>query len=505
MELKLSLSTKLMLLLALIMVICQFIMSGWYVWQTRTELTDVHNKHLEQLKVSIGRTIALDVWNFNEQSLALLLAPYRNDPAIDRIIVRSVNPNQQLIVSSDRQIDSSVQWLWIEPMRFVESVILPVGQVDTVVGHLELIGDTTYIQNQLKVSLQRQLTELLILLLMMALGLWLSFRKLVMQPLHKLKHSLDEAAASRDGILTNPLRGLADEYEDVAQSIVLLSERLASDVRTIKETNHELQQAKEETERALLDLRNAQTALLQSEKQAALTSLVAGVAHEINTPLGIIITGSSCIGEEVRQLSEEFRTNQLTKTGFNQHLESIGQAIDLIEQNGSRADSLIRNFKQLASVQADGSLRVFNLSEYLRDVLLAAKQQWPDLNFKQDFGLDIQMKGEPGLFHQLVWVLLENIVVHAYPEHKLGVCEFSLKLIDNDIHLNCCDQGVGIAPDVIARVFDPFFTTRLGTGSNGLGLSIAYRIVTNNLKGRISVESQQQHGCCFSIVIPQLL
>ncbi len=505
MKLKFNLTNKLMLLLAVIIVICQMMMSGWFVWQTRAALNDAHNKHLAQLKVSISRTIALDVWNFNEESLTLLLAPYRNDPAIERMVVRSSDGRHELIVHSDQSHQQSQQWLLLKPARFVESIMLPVGQVDTLVGELELIGTTGYIQNQLLVSLQRQLTELLILLVMMAIGLWLSFRKLVIQPLHKLKHSLDDAAFSKDGVLSNPLRGLADEYEDVAQSIVLLSERLASDVRTIKETNQELQQAKEQTERALQELKNAQAALLLSEKQAALTSLVAGVAHEMNTPLGIIITGASCIGEEVRGLSDGLRSNLLTKSEFNQHLQIISQAIDLIEKNGAKADSLIRNFKQLASVQGDGSMRLFDLVAYLQDVLLAAQHQWPAIEFQTHFEAEILIKGEPGLFHQLLWALLENVAVHAYPEPSNGVCELSLTLVHGEVHLQCRDHGVGIESDALSRVFDPFFTTRLGTGSNGLGLSIAYRIVTNNLKGHISLASQPAHGCCVSIVIPQAL
>lgn len=503
MTFRLTLSIKLMSLLAMIMVICQLMMSAWFVWHARIQLAEAHKQHLNALKVSIGRTIALDVWNFNEESLALLLAPYRNDPAIRQIIVRS--EKQQLIVESDRPAEKNPDdWLQLAPQRFVESVILPMNHVDTEVGVLELVDDTGYIHLQLMDALQLQFSELLILLVLMAFALWLAFRKLVLTPLHKLKTSLDQAAVSQEGVLNNPLSGLADEYEDVAQSIVVLSQRLANDVNLIRQKNHQLLESKEQIERALTDLKDTQNALLQSEKQAALTMLVAGVAHEVNTPLGIIITGSSCIEEELHQLEQDFRTNKLTKTLFSQRIVVMTEAAALIHNNSDRAAALIKSFKQLAQGQNDESVRWFNLSAYLHEVAIAAQHQWPQLQLSIDFAADIQYKAVPGLFHQLLWALLENVAVHAYPEQQHGACLLTLRLQGNAIALSCRDYGNGIAEDSLGKVFDPFYTTKFGSGSNGLGLSIAYRIATTNLHGQITVESHAGAGSCFSVLLPEI-
>lgn len=501
---KLRLSTKLMALLAVIMVVCQLMMSAWFVWDARQQLLDAHQRHLNNLKITISRTIVLDLWNFNQDSLELLLAPYRNDPAIRQIIVQTTGA-EKLVVQSDRPSDADpASWLQLPELQFIEPVILPINHVNTEVGLLQLVEDTGYIHAQLMDTLQQQLTSLLILLMLMSLALWWAFNKLVLSPLHKLKKSLDQAAVSPEGMLHNPLSGLADEYEDVAQSIVVLSRRLANDVNMIKQTNQQLQCSKEQTEQALTELKNAQNALLQSEKQAALTMLVAGVAHEVNTPLGVIITGSSCIEEELKQLEQDFRCNSLTKSGFSQRIGIMNEAVSLIRHNSDRAAALVRNFKLLAQGQSDESVRWFNLTAYLRDVLTAAQLAWPQLTLIGEFAADVQYKAVPGLFHQLLWALLENVTVHAYPQQQAGRCLIRLRQLDTGIELSCRDYGEGIAPEALSKVFDPFFTTKFGSGSNGLGLSIAYRIATKNLNGRIEVDSHPGAGSCLTILLPKI-
>jgi len=501
---RLRLSTKLMALLAVIMIICQFMMSAWFVWSARQQLLDDHQRHLNNLKVTISRTIVLDLWNFNQDSLELLLAPYRNDPAIRQIVVQTIR-DEKLVVNTDRPADSNpASWLQLPAQQFIEAVILPINHVNTEVGLLQLVEDTGYIHARLMASLQQQLTLLLILLLLMSLALWLAFNKLVLSPLHKLKKSLDQAAVSPEGMLNNPLLGLADEYEEVAHSIVVLSRRLANDVNMIKQTNQQLQISKEQTEQALTELKSAQNALLQSEKQAALTMLVAGVAHEVNTPLGIIITGSSCIEEELKQLEQDFRCNMLTKSGFSQRVSTMSEAVSLIRHNSDRADALIRNFKLLAQGQSDESVRWFNLTAYLHDVLKSAQLTWPQLTIMDELAPDVQYKAVPGLFHQLLWALLENVITHAYPNQQAGRCLIRLSRHVDGIELTCRDYGEGIAPDDLTKVFDPFFTTKFGSGSNGLGLSIAYRIATKNLNGRIAADSQVGAGSCLTILLPNI-
>jgi two-component system NtrC family sensor kinase len=504
MRTNLRLSSKLMLILAFVMGFCQLIMAGWFVWSASRDLTTQHYQHLQSLKVNIGRTIALDVWNFNEESLRLLLSPYQNDPAIKMIVVEDL-AGQRIEVESERELlQLAPAWFQFQQNLFREPLLLPMNNVGTLVGKLELIEDTSYIYLQLLKVLKQQFFELLILLLMMAIGLFFAFDNLVLKPITKLRTALDQAIGSADGIVANPLTGLADEFEDIALSIAGLSSRLSDDIQLIKKTNKQLELANEQTEHTLQNLKNTQSALLQSEKQAALTSIVAGVAHEVNTPLGVIITGSSCMDEQLSVLEHEFQNNLLTKSRLSSHLATLRHASALIQNNGTRAADLIQNFKQLAQSQSDDAVRCFNLADYIDDVIQAASNQWPHLDIQLQGDKDVHICAVPGLFHQLVWVFLDNVSVHAYPEHGPGECVINLSRSEDHIQLSCRDFGQGIAAEVQAKVFDPFFTTRFGLGSCGLGLSIAYQIVTKNLKGRLEVTSAAGEGAHFLITLPVL-
>lgn len=502
----LRLSAKLMLILAAIVISCQLLMSSYYVWSTSAQLLAQHRQHLNSLKVTMARAIAIDVWNYNPESLQLLLAPYQNDPAIRQIFVQANSGPKLLLDATPMQPQS---WLLRSFLSntgpYTEAISLTLGQQSNEVGTLMLQENQSYIEQLLLDALARQFLELLILLSLLAGGLYVAFNRIVLQPLKKLSVSLSAAISDRTGIVANPLTGLQDEFEEVALSIVGLSARLAGDIQTIRDTNASLQHAKEQTEQAMRELRQAQDALLQSEKQASLAALVAGVAHEVNTPLGIIITSVTCLESELQQLHQHMQHGTLTKSGFQQQLQQLLQATELVHNNAGKAAHLISNFKLLAKEQTDESVRWFNLSEFVNELLIAYQldQQYVGLQWQTAVQPDIHIKAVPGLFHQLLSGLCSNVRLHAYAEGTEGQIIIRLWQDDTHIHLSCMDFGAGIAFDAQKQVFDPFYTTRMGQGSNGLGLSIVHRIVRSNLQGQIELFSAPQQGASFVIHIPR--
>lgn len=502
----LRLSAKLMLILAAIVISCQLLMSSYYVWSTSAQLLAQHRQHLDNLKVSIARAIAIDVWNYNPESLQLLLAPYQNDPAILQIFVQA-NSGPKLVVDATPSQPRSQLLRSFLPMTgpYSQAISLTLGQQHNDVGTLILQENQSYIDELLLNALKRQFLELLILLSLLATGLYLAFNHIVLRPLKKLSVALTAAISDRTGIVANPLSGLQDEFEEVALSIVGLSARLAGDIQTIRDTNASLQHAKEQTEQAMRELRQAQDALLQSEKQASLAALVAGVAHEVNTPLGIIITSITCLEAELQQLHQHMQQGTLTKSGFQQQLQQLLQATELVHNNAGKAAHLISNFKLLAKEQTDESVRWFNLSDFVSELLIAYQldQQYQGLHWQTAVQPDIQIKAVPGLFHQLLSGLCNNVKLHAYPDSGEGQIIIRLWQDDQHIHLSCMDFGVGIAMEAQKQVFDPFYTTRMGQGSNGLGLSIVHRIVRSNLQGTIELFSAPQQGASFVIHIPR--
>lgn len=502
----LRLSAKLMLILATIVISCQLLMSSYYVWSTSAQLLAEHRQHLNSLKVSMARAIAIDVWNYNPESLQLLLAPYQNDPAIRQIFIQA-NSGAKLVVegTSTQPRPFMLRSVLTSTGPYTEPITLTLGAQHNDVGTLILQENQSYIEELLIDALTRQFLELLILLLLLAGGLYVAFNRIVLRPLKKLSGSLTEAISDRTGIVANPLTGLQDEFEEVALSIVGLSARLAGDVQTIRDTNESLQQAKEQTERALRDLRQAQDALLQSEKQASLAALVAGVAHEVNTPLGIIITSVTCLEDELQQLHQHMQQGTLTKSGFQQQLQQLLKATELVHNNAGKAAHLISNFKLLAKEQTDESVRWFNLSEFVSELLTAYQSdpQYKGLQWQTAVQPNIYVKAVPGLFHQLLSGLCSNVRLHAYAEGVDGQIIIRLWQDDNHIHLSCMDFGAGISFDAQKQVFDPFYTTRMGQGSNGLGLSIVHRIVRSNLQGNIELFSAPQQGASFVIHMPR--
>jgi len=494
---RLKLTGKLLVVITVILVSFQLLMSGFY-WMTNAQkLKQAHQQHLQQLQITIGQTIAIDVWNFNPGSLEVLLKPYLHDPAISAITVSDMQNNQLTLPATANNT---------EPLAShnTHPILLTIAGKQEQVGHLQINDSLGYIHQELRQNLQRQFTELLIMLVLLAIGLTFTLHLLVLRPLRKLHHALMEAILSKTDTVQNPLLGLHDEFEDVAACMVALSDRLSADMQQILQSRSALIAAKEKTEQALLDLKQTQDALLQSEKQASLGALVSGVAHEVNTPLGIIVTSITCMHEQLRRINLDMTAGKLTRQVLQDNVHSLLEAAELITHNADRASQLVTNFKLLAKEQSTEAERRFDLSTYLSEVLQSLQPQLAKAHIELQAQLQpsISLVGMPGLFHQLMSAMISNVIQHAYPHGEGGFCRVELYHQDHFLILACSDGGHGIEPERQKHVFDPFYTTQLGAGTSGLGLAIVHRIVRSNLHGQISVHSQHQKGARFEIQIP---
>lgn len=494
---RLKLTGKLLVVITVILVSCQLLMSGFY-WMTHSQkLQQAHQQHLLQLQISIGQTIAIDVWNFNPGSLEVLLTPYLNDPAVSAITVSDMENNQfRLPLAAAKPAATSA--------NDSRPLFLTIAGNNEQIGQLQIIDSDAYIQQELWQNLQRQFLQLLIMLVLLAIGLTFTLHLLVLRPLCKLHHALIEAIQNKSETVQNPLLGLHDEFEEVAAGMVALSDRLSGDMQQILQSRTALLAAKEKTEQALQHLKQTQEALLQSEKQASLGALVSGVAHEVNTPLGIIVTSITCMHEQLRRIQQDLSVGKLTKQVLQNNVGSLLEAAELITHNADRASQLVSNFKLLAKEQSTEAERNFDLSAYLTEVLQSLQPQLAKahIELKAQVQPNIWLVSMPGLFHQLLSAMLANVIQHAYPDGTQGYCRVELYRQDQILILACSDGGQGIQPEQQKHVFDPFYTTRLGVGTSGLGLAIVHRIVRSNLHGQIKVISQQQEGTRFEIQIP---
>jgi PAS domain S-box-containing protein len=269
----------------------------------------------------------------------------------------------------------------------------------------------------------------------------------------------------------------------------------------------ELRRAKEEAERALADLRGAQANLILAEKMASLGSLVAGMSHEISTPLGIGVSAASHLSEEVEQLTSSFREGQLKRSDLEDFLETATEATRIMQGNLTRAARLIQAFKQVSVDQTTDEVRDFALGDYLQEILLslAPALRRTAHRVEIDCPSNLVIRNRPGALGQIVTNLLMNTLQHAYEERvEPGMIKIAVTVPrEGRVVMEFRDDGKGIASEDLPRVFDPFFTTKRGTGGTGLGLHIVYNLVSQVLGGTIAVSSRPGEGTRFTISFPQ--
>lgn len=284
------------------------------------------------------------------------------------------------------------------------------------------------------------------------------------------------------------------------------------DITDRKAAESAMIQAREEAEQALADLREAQESLIQAETMASLGQLVAGVAHEINTPIGIGLTAASHIGEQAQALRDRFVGNTLRRSDFLEFLDGLSESSRLLMANMDRAASLVQSFKQVAVDQSSGDRRVFELGSYIRELLFSLRPRLKRTNLKVAVECDdeLTMDSFPGALGQVLTNLVINAVVHAYgdgerlSETPSGTIRITAQPDGSDkVRIDFIDDGVGIAPEHLSKVFDPFFTTKRGQGGSGLGLHIVFNTVTGPLGGTVSVQSWPGQGTRFTILLPR--
>ncbi|MBI4648679.1 MAG: tetratricopeptide repeat-containing sensor histidine kinase [Bacteroidia bacterium] len=274
--------------------------------------------------------------------------------------------------------------------------------------------------------------------------------------------------------------------------------------KILNEKNILITEQKEELEQTLEELKTTQEQLIESEKMASLGNLVAGVAHEINTPVGIGITASSSLVEQTKQFAALYKSEQMSRRQLEEYLENIYQTGNLILKNMTRTGELVRSFKQVSIDQITEDKRKFLLKSYIEDILLSLK---PELGNKQitttiDCAPNLEIDSYPGIFAQIITNLVLNSIRHGFHDIDSGCITIIVQTHSGaSLYLQYIDTGCGIPPEILPKIFDPFFTTNKQKGT-GLGLNIVYNLVIQKLKGTIRCESTTGKGVKFILEIP---
>jgi PAS domain S-box-containing protein len=298
------------------------------------------------------------------------------------------------------------------------------------------------------------------------------------------------------GIAVDISKQLAAEAE-----LIQLNQQLD---QRVQERTHALQTSTEQLQQALDNLCQMQDKLVQSEKLAALGSIVAAVAHELNTPIGNCMTVASTFNDKAIDFEKQVNGGQLRRSNLSDFMDDSRNAMQLLMRGLQRAVELVSNFKQVAVDQSSAQRRQFALQEVADSVIALMSASLQKKNYKTELCIPdtLQMDSYPGAIEQVIANLINNSVLHGFEGRTHGLIRIMAQADGDNIAIDYSDDGHGMSDEVISHIFDPFFTTRMGTGGSGLGMSICHNLIMGTLGGSIDVSSVQGHGCQFRIVLP---
>ena len=319
---------------------------------------------------------------------------------------------------------------------------------------------------------------------------------------------LKEIMAAMHGVVSEkydePIQGThaRDEIGEMARAVAVFRENAIAK----RKAEDELRAAKDRAEKALDDLREAQQSLIAAEKLAALGGLVAGVAHEVNNPIGISLTVASSFARRCEEFAKEVGVGPLRRSRLDEFLEGGRDAANQLVSNLQRAGELVQSFKQVAVDRSHADRRPFDLRESTDQIVASLRPvlKKSQITLTVDVPAGIVMDSYPGSYGQVLTNLFLNSVVHAFPDGRAGTVIVEARQVRDDVDIFVSDDGVGMSEEIQRRAFDPFFTTRRNEGGTGLGLHIIFNLVTQQLGGRLAFESRLGWGTRFRITLPRV-
>ena len=308
--------------------------------------------------------------------------------------------------------------------------------------------------------------------------------------------------------ISKNVQAIYDDRQQIPELLVTIRDmtELHTLNRQLEESLREREQANTVLQETLDTLRNTRDYLVQSEKMAALGSLVAGMAHEINTPIGVSVTSASSIHEDTLQIVKALESGDIRRSQLEQYLQHMQKISEILLSNLNRAAELTGSFKQVAVDQSSDEWREIRLNDYIDEILrsLQPKLKPYRLEIEKNCDPDLVLFTHPGGIYQILSNLVINAITHAFDAGKGGKLTINAHRVGDRLLMMFGDNGKGIPAEHIDRIFEPFFTTRRGQGGSGLGLNILYNLVTRSLNGQVRVDSTPGQGTTFWLDFPMI-
>ena len=430
------------------------------------------------------------------------------------------SPIPSRVKKLSRNITANIEDQEIEviyPIRIDDTDLGTNSRVD---GYVYILGSDKPINDALRNRLSVDLIVALLILLSVLL-ITITFQRRFSRPIEALSAVVKDVSKNKnyDAVVPN---AKITELDMLARSINTLFartlaqiERQKKDEQEIRQLNQNLEvkvnqrtvalkEANQELLSTLERMQQYQNKIVESEKMASLGQMVAGVAHEVNTPLGLGITGSTLIRDKIEELKINFDNKTLTSSHMSRFIDDGIENLDLIYRNLNRAAELVSSFKKLAVTHETQEEKEINLISFTNEVIASMTG---DLNkyphqVTVDGDSNLEFHTKPPVIQQIIENLINNSLIHAFDDEQQGHIKLTITQHDGFAVIDYSDDGKGVPVNIRNRIFDPFVTTRRGEGGSGLGLHLVYNLVTQALDGSIKLNTENKKGAQFTIEFP---
>ena len=490
-----SMSRRFTLLIALLIVVigALFAMASSY-WLWTTERANAVQSVRDILRAEAA-PISRYAWNFNLSGIERTVKTIESVTQVEAAWVELTSDGEVTDVVGQPGPGGGDDHL-VVPLRLPER-----GQR---LGSLHATLDLAALTARARMLLLVQIGGLALLLGIIALAVRLAFQRLVAAPLERIGAHMSDPDLLSSGPslrIPGPSSGSADELGRLEAAINTMVQNRRADLVELDNYRERLEELVEERTQ---QLKSTQDELIRSENLAALGSMVAGIAHELNTPIGNGLMGATTIAERTSEIQAAVDAGTLTRSDFTRYLAETAEGARVIRTTLERAKSLVENFKQVAVDRQSTQRRPFNVNEVLDETVetLQPSLKRTPVTLACDHGAEVVLDSYPGPLGQVITNLVENALKHGLDGVADGRVRIATEPGREALTITVGDTGHGIPDHVQKRMFDPFYTTKRGQGGTGLGMSIVHRMVTELMGGSIQVASTPGEGTTFTITLP---
>jgi len=526
-----SLKRKLMIMvisfIVLFLLLFSFILASLFIDDAKEESAQTI-KHWAEL---IANTHSVNLVKDDVSTIDNYLSMLKHLPSVRHVHIYKILPESEsldIFPTYNKHIDSFAfnkngNVAELSSVKFsshIIELIVPITQNSHKVGYVYIQTNNNHVQKTTRAMFLR-LSLIIFLLIIIIVIAVMVLNRFITEPMSAMASKIEEISKQKsfssrieqmpfkelDIIARNinimlsraetQLAKLSDAKQLTYQQNKDLEDKVNKRTQALKDSNQELLSTLEK-------LHQFQGQLVESEKMASLGDMVAGVAHEVNTPIGLGVTASTLLSDRLLEIKQAFEDKTLKSSHLKKFLIEGEENTAIIYRNLKRAAELISSFKKVAVDQSSEEARTFNVKDLLDEVLLTLAPQVKKLPYKINIDCpdELVITSKPGPINQVIINLILNSIAHGFDSREHGIIAIQVTVDSDMLTINYQDDGVGLEPSIMNKIFEPFTTTKRGAGGSGLGLHLVYNLVTQALGGNITFSSEVDNGVNFKIIIP---